>query len=119
MTDLKPALLSLLSALPATVSCAWPLEEFALPVVTLAEESSAVAAQADGQPYLEEYVFSLQILAETRQEADALSLRADALLSSLGLRRTAGQDLFDETARAYQKSLTYRALLHNDIVYAS
>lgn len=119
MTDLKPALLSLLSPLPAAVTAAWPLEEIALPVITVAEASSSVLAQADGQPYLEEHVYDVRVLSGDRVEADSLARAADAALSSLGLRRAACRDQFDEAARAYVKEMAYRAVLRGDTIYGS
>jgi len=119
MTDLKPAILSLLSPLPAAVLPAFPAQEAPLPIITVADEASSVLAQADGEAYLEEHVFSLQILAADRPGLEALVLAADAALSTLGLRRTGCRDQFDETARAYQKTLSYRAVVHGDTVYSS
>ena len=119
MIDLKPALRAALSSLPAAVPPSWPLEEFALPVITVTDESSAVLASADGAPYLEEGVWSVTVLSSDPDQLENLSLAADQKLTALGLRRTGCQDSFDENARAWQKALSYRAVLHGDTIYSA
>lgn len=117
MIDLKPVLRSALSVLPAQVALAYARQELPLPVITLADESAAVSAQADGQPYLEEYVCSVQLYAASPAELETLTAQADAILTSLGLRKTHQQDLYDEQAYAWRKSLRYRCLLKGSTIY--
>lgn len=117
MRDVKPDLLQALQGLNVNTAVAFPGKELALPLVVVADEAGRVAAQADGQDYLEEYVAAVDIYAKTQGALDALALRADGALAALGFRRTFQQDLFDETAYAWRKRLRYRALLWQDRVY--
>ena len=73
MTDLKPAMLSALADLPACTALAFAREEFPLPIIVIGDDAGAVYAQADGQPYLEEYQAAVNIYAA---DADALETLA-------------------------------------------
>lgn len=117
MTDLKPALLSALSGLPAAAVTAWPRREHPLPLIVISDESGGVFAQADGRPCLEEYLFSVSIYAANPVQTEALAEQTDQSLSALGLRCQHRQDLYDEDARAYRKYMRYRAVLKNDLIY--
>ena len=117
MIDLKPALLSAPADLPVCADVSFAREEFSLPIIVIGDEDGRVYAQADGAPYLEEAVFSVNIYAASPQALEALARQADAALAALGLRRAFQQDLFDETACAYRKYLRYRALLKGDTIY--
>ena len=117
MTDLKPAMLSALSALPACTALAFAREEFPLPIIVIADESGRVAAQADGAPYLEEYTASVNVYAADPASLESLAGQADAALTALGLRRTHQQDFFDETACAWRKLLRYRCLIQGSTIY--
>lgn len=117
MTNLKPAVLEALSALPACAAESFAREELFLPILVVSEESGSVLSQADGCPYLEECLLQLDVYAATRQEADSLAAQADEALTALGLRRIQQQDLYDQEAYAFQKSLRYRAVIHGDTLY--
>ncbi len=117
MIDLKPAMLSALSGVPACTAAAFAHEEFPLPIVVIGDEAGAVFAQADGEPYLDEYQAAVNIYAADPASLETLSQQTDAALTALGLRRTHQQDLFDEAAYACRKYLRYRALLQGDTIY--
>ncbi|MBR1585724.1 MAG: hypothetical protein IJ662_09310 [Clostridia bacterium] len=117
MNDLKPAVLSALSSLPACAVLSFAREEQPLPIITVNDESVSVYAQADGLPYLEEHVLSLRVYAAAQQEVEALAQAADAAMTALGLRLTLTQDAFDETAYAWCRQLRYRCLTHQDSIY--
>ena len=117
MIDLKPAMLSALSDLPACTALAFAHEEFPLPIIVIGDDAGRVAAQADSAPYLEEYTAQVNIYAASPASLEALTRQTDAALTALGLRRTHQQDLFDEKACAYRKLLCYRALLQGDTIY--
>ena len=117
MINLKPTLLHALSSLPSVVVAAFPIQEYALPVITVADERGGVSAQADGQDYLEEYIFVLNVYAASMEEMEALSCQADECLAALGLRRIFQQDFFDEQAYAWRKLLRYRCLVQGENIY--
>ena len=117
MTDLKPTVLQALSRLPARAALSFARDEAPLPAVTVAEENVSVFARADGEPYLEEHTLSLDVYAASQGALAALSLAADEAMTALGLRLTAAQEAFDETAYAWRKTLRYRALVHQNTIY--
>ena len=119
MTDLKNDILSLLSQLPVHAAAANPASELALPSLTVSAADASVSAWAGGAPYLEQAVYSLQLLAADRASLESLAQAADAALTGAGFRREGCRDGFDETARAYTKTLSYRAVFHGDILYPS
>ena len=117
MIDLKPAVLQALAALPACTAAAFSREEVPLPVITVNQEDASVFAQADGAPYLEEYILSVCVHAATQEETERLALSADQALKQMGLRLTGARDLYNEEAYAWEKTLRYRALLHQNTIY--
>ncbi len=117
MIDLKPAMLSALSALPACTALAFAREDPSLPIIVIGDESGRVAAQADGEPYLEEYTAAVNVYAADASTLESLTRQADAALTALGLRRVHQQDFFDDTAWACRKYLRYRALLQGGTIY--
>ena len=117
MIDLKPAMLSALSALPACTAAAFAREEMPLPAITVSQEGGGVTARADGEAYLEECLMAVDVYAATPEEAEILAARADAALAALGLSRTETRDEYDETAYAWRKSQRFRAVIHGDTLY--
>lgn len=119
MTDLKAEILSLLSSLPVHAAAANPEEDLPLPSLTVSLEGASVFARADGAPYLEESVYGITLLAAERTALETLSASADAALTGAGFRLEGCRDEFNETARAHQKSLSYRAVFHGNTLYPS
>lgn len=117
MTDLTPALLSALSALPACAAAAFSREEKALPIITAEEENVSVFARADGAPYIEEHEDAVHVYAAGREEAAALARQADEALTALGLRLISCREDFDEAAFAWRRTLRYRCLLRGSEIY--
>ena len=83
----------------------------------IGDDAGRVAAQADSQPYLEEYTAQVDVYAADPASLETLTHQADAALTALGLRRTHQQDFVDDKAYAYRKLLRYRALLQGDTIY--
>lgn len=115
--NMKKAILQTLSHLPACTAAAFAGEEMQLPILVIADDMSRVHAQADGQPYLLEYVAAVDVYAADSAQLEGLCSQADQALSALGMRRIANQDLFDQQAWAYRKHMRYRALLQGDWIY--
>lgn len=117
MTDLTLEILSLLSPLDATVTAEYPESVCEMPVVTVVMRESAVTARADGEDYLEETTFGVDVYAATDAETRSLARDADALLSAYGLRRTGYQRLYDQGARVHRAAMTYRGVMRADTIY--
>ncbi len=117
MIDLKPFILQALKDVPAIAKTVYAREEVPLPVITVGDESYRVLSQADGLPYLEEYVAAVDIYGKTREETEALLQKTEEALAFLGFRRVYQQDLYDEEACAFRKCLRYRGVLCGHTVY--
>ena len=117
MKNLKNEMLLALSALPACTAEAFAREELPLPIIVIGEESGRVLAQADGEPYLEEYVMAVDVYAFSRAELDALAIQVDQALSALGFFRIYQQDRYEEDAFALRKALRYRGVIGGDRIY--
>ena len=117
MIDVKPFILQALEKVPACTKLVYAREEVPLPVITVGDESCRVLSQADGLPYLEEYVTSVDIYAANQEETEMLLVQTDAALRFLGFRRSYQQDLYDEEACAFRKSLRYRGVLCGHTIY--
>ncbi len=117
MVDLTHEMISLLSALDATVIADYPLEEYDMPVISVSLRESAVTSRAGGAPYAEESVYGVDVYASEYADALSLTKDADALLSAYGLRRTGYQFSFDHAARVYRAATTYRGVLRGDTIY--
>ena len=117
MTDLKPALLDALKDVPAACATAFARQDPALPLIVAGDYQHRVLAQADGEPYQTEYIAAVDVYAAARDEMEALCAQADAALTALGLRRVFAQDLYDEIAYAWRKSMRYRCVMKGDRLY--
>ena len=106
MTDLKPALLDALKDVPAACATAFARQDPALPLIVAGDYQHRVLAQADGEPYQTEYIAAVDVSAAARDEMEAL-----------GLRRVFAQDLYDEIAYAWRKSMRYRCVMQGDRLY--
>ena len=117
MIDLKPFILQALKDVPACTKTVYAREEASLPIITVGDESYRVLSQADGMPYLEEYVAAIDLYGRSREETEALFQKTEEALAFLGFRKTYQQDLYDEEACAFRKTLRYRGVLCGHTVY--
>lgn len=117
MTDLTGFVLGALESVPACAARAYEREELPLPVITVSDENAAVAAQADGEPYLEEHTVVLRVYAAEAEQAASLAARADAALTARGFRLTGSQEAFSESPFAWERTLRFRCLIHQDLIY--
>lgn len=93
----------------AAVYQVYPAAEAAPPLTVFQEIQNHPLAQADGQEYLTEILYQIDLYAETTQEADALAPAVEKALTALGLARTLCRDAQADGCR--QKTLCYRAVL--------
>ena len=76
----------------AAVYQVYPAAEAAPPLAVFQEIQNHPLAQADGQEYLTEILYQIDLYAETTQEADALAPAVEKALAALGLARTLCRD---------------------------
>lgn len=117
MIDLKPALLTALSALPACTREAYAAEDLPLPLVVVSDADRHITARADGEDYLEEYTAAADVYAKTRAEGESLCQSTDAALAALGLRRVSFSEEFDETPYAFHFRMLFRAIVRGETLY--
>lgn len=117
MIDLKPALLTALSALPACTREAYAAEDLPLPLIVISDSERRVAARADGQDYLEEYTAAADVYAKTRQDGESLSRDTDTALTGLGLKRISFTEEFDEAPYAFHFRMLFRTIVRGETLY--
>lgn len=117
MIDMKQAMLSALSSLPACTAESWEKEEKPLPIVVVGDAQRSVLARADGMPYLESYRAQVDVYAASLAQADALCAQADAALHALGLSRENFTQDFRDEAFAYHRTMVYKAVLCGQWIY--
>ena len=89
---------------------AWPAADAALPCVSYYESGCRRYAQASGEEYLTEYVFTVDIWAKTVAETIQIRAGIDAQMNAAGWARTGSNDLQDPSG-TYHKALRYRAVM--------
>ena len=114
MPDITPDVLAALRGVLSAVHYQHPAHPAVLPCAVFYESGGSKRARADGAPHLCEVEYTVEFWGASPSETHALSARADAALSALGLRRTACLDLYDDPARAHRSVLRYRALCDGD-----
>ena len=117
MIDMKQAMLSALSSLPACTAESWEREEKPLPIVVVQDGERSVLARADGLPYLESYRARVDVYAASLSQADSLAAQADAVLHALGLTRESYAPDHQEDAWAYHTTMVYKAVLCGQWIY--
>ena len=117
MIDLKPAMLTALSALPACTREAYAAEDLPLPLIVVSDSERRVAARADGQDYLEEYTAAADIYAKTRLTGETLCQGTDTALTALGLKRVSFTEEFDEAPYAFHFRMLFRAMVRGETLY--
>ena len=116
MPDISQEVLSALQSVHSLVYYHHPDVLTQFPCMIYFESGNDVHARADGQPFLHEIEFTLEIYALTPEITHALSAAADEKLRETGLSRTYCCDLFDDDARAHRRMMRYRALCDNSSI---
>ena len=116
MNTIRQELLSILSALPCTVTLDGALTENALPVAVLLPGTESVTEQCDTADYALEVRFSVAVYADTRTQAAALLASADTLLSAKGFRLSARASRLTPDP-AFCEEAVYRGIVIGNTVY--
>ncbi len=117
MIDMKNAMLSALSSLPACTAEIFQREEMPLPIIVVQDAQRSVLARVDGMPYLESYQARVDVYAASLEERDLLFLQADQALTALGLCRDSVSSDYEENAWAYHQTIFYKAVLCGGWIY--
>ena len=85
-----------------------PTEWTSLPAVSYFEVKNVEYAQADGQEYLSDIVYQIDVFADSRSEDRANGNRSGRLaLSARGFKRESGADTVDSGTGLYHRTMQY------------
>lgn len=110
MITLSEKVKTLLNGLDAAVYYFYPQSWTNLPVIAWRESENREIAQADGQEYLAELTYAVDIWAESAAENQALAGLINQRMASARFRRDYMADLFDAKTGFHHRSLRYRAV---------
>lgn len=110
MINLKRQVKAALEGVCATVVYGDPRGFAQTELIAWRESANHRHAQADGQEYLAELNYTLEIYASGAEAGAALLAAVDERLCALGLRREAAVEQFERDLRASHISARYRAL---------
>lgn len=91
-----------------------PSENSTIPCVSYYESLNREYGQADGNEYITEVEYTIDIWASTPEATATMSRTIDTALATLRLKRTFSYDLFEPETRIHHKNMRYRALIHID-----
>jgi hypothetical protein len=100
-----------------SVSYAYPQEGVSLPCVSFYEANNREFAQADGNEYLTEVEYTIDIWASTPETTGAMALVIDDSLAALRLKRTFSHDLYETDSKIHHKNMRYRAIIQGQTIH--
>lgn len=110
MITRKEQLRDALAGLCADVICGYPKVYTAGSLLCWRESGNARFAQADGQEYLAELEYTLDIFAPSIEEAHAMHASADERMLGMGFRRESSAEIYEQNPAVCHISARYRAL---------
>ena len=112
MDSLSPEVYTALSATGYTVSYAYPQDNVSLPCVSFYEASNREHGQADGNEYVTECEYVIDIWSASPETNATMALLIDTKMAALRLKRTFSHDLYEAETRIHHKTMRYRGLIH-------
>lgn len=110
MITLKERVRDALSGVCGEVVYGYPRDFTGDALISWRESANRRHAQADGQEHLAELNYTLEIFAAGPEAAGGLLSEADARMLSIGLRREAAAEQFEQDLGVSHVSARYRAL---------
>ena len=92
----------------------YPQDGFTLPCITWRESNNREYGQADGNEFVTEVEYTIDIWATTPEATAAMAADVDTALAALRLKRTFSYDLYEQDTRVHHKNMRYRALIRLD-----
>lgn len=117
MDSLSPEVYAALISTGYNISYAYPQEGVSLPCVSYYEANNREFAQADGNEYLTEVEYIIDIWASTPETTGAMALVIDAALATLRLKRTFSHDLYETDSKIHHKNMRYRAIIQGQTIH--
>ena len=114
MISLAEKVKALLTGLDAPIFYFYPQSWEKLPAISWRESGSREIAQADGQEYLAELTYAVDIWSDSPAENMALFAQIDGRMASARFRRDFAEDLFDTNTGRYHRTIRYRAIADAD-----
>ena len=101
---------SILDSTGAQVYYYYPAAWTRLPVISWRESGNRCFRQADGQEYLSELTYAVDIWAASPEAARDLAETVDQRMLAARFRRELSADLFETLTRYHHRSLRYRCI---------
>ena len=117
MENLQSEVYTALNSTGYSVSYAFPQEPVSLPCVSFYESLNREYAQADGNEYLTEVEYTIDIWAMTPEATATMGAAVDVKMATLRLKRTFSYDLYEADTRVHHKNMRYRALIQGNTIY--
>ena len=112
MDSLQAEVYAALSNTGYPVSYFYPQDGFVLPQITFYESDNREFGQADGNEYITEVEYTVDLWALSPEITSAMALLVDTAMSVLRLKRTFSYDLYEQDTRVHHKNMRYRGLIH-------
>lgn len=108
MITLKSAVGEILASTGAKVWYFYPQSWLKLPAVSWRESQNRELAQADGREHLAELEYTVDVWAKSPAEVHQLAEEIDAAMTSVRLRRSFAQDLYE--SGMHHRAVRYRCV---------
>lgn len=114
MDSLQTDVYTALQGTSYTVLYMYPQGETSVPCVTWYESNNREYGQADGNEFVTEVEYTIDIWAMTPETTATMASAVDTALAALRLKRTFSYDLYEADTRVHHKNMRYRALIRLD-----
>ena len=112
MDSLQPEVYTALSSTGYTVLDLYPQGTANVPCVTWRESNNREYGQADGNEFITEVEYTIDVWEMTPETTATMAAAIDVKMAALGLKRTFSHDLYEADTRIHHKSMRYRGLIH-------
>lgn len=108
MITLKNTVREIMASTGAAVWYFYPQSWLKLPAVSWRESQNREIAQADGREHLAELEYTVDVWAKTPAQVQSLAEQIDAAMTSVRLKRSFAQDLYE--AGMHHRAVRYRCV---------
>ena len=112
MDSIQSEVYTALSGTGYSIAYFHPQGPSSIPCMSFFESLNREYAQADGDEYITEVEYTVDIWASTPETTASMALVIDTALAALRLKRTFSHDLYEADTRTHHKNMRYRALIH-------
>lgn len=114
MDSLQPEVYAALNGAGYSAFYFYPQASATLPYITWRESLNREHGQADGNEFVTEVEYTIDVWATTPEATATMASAVDTALAALRLKRTFSHDLYESDTRVHHKNMRYRALIRLD-----